>query len=210
MIIASFAAFFYMVLFLVSAVGTLVLLYLTLWQPDFTSLFVEHKIKLTIFIVLIVMLDLFSLYLIYDMRISYIEALHTVEVKKSREEFTLVEARQYGDLLLPKGTRIERYDPYDMGEGDREFRLTGLRYAEFPYPVKIASVWVSAIEIRGLLLLAQDQEISGVACKAGQMAWFHVPRIEYDIINEFGEENPDGANARLKTSEWTFWHCTDS
>jgi len=48
--------------------------------------------------------------------------------KKARQSFTLTESQQYGELLLPEGTRIERYDSFDNGEENRAFRLTGLRY----------------------------------------------------------------------------------
>ncbi len=62
------------------------------------------------------------------------------------------------------------------------FHLTGLKYAEFPYPIKIANVWASAINVSGnRLQLAYDQKISGIMCKGNHMAKFYAPMIEnYD------------------------------
>jgi len=65
------------------------------------------------------------------------------------------------------------------------------------------------IQHGGQLRLAHDQEISGVVCKANQIAEFHVPTIKYDTLKERGKEMPDGPKSRLKPSQWVFAECRD-
>jgi hypothetical protein len=163
-----------------------------------------------------VLFDLFSLYILYvnrqiDIEIARQTTEHALQraKKEARERFTLTEPRQYGELLLPKGTRIRRYDPFDKGEEKRMFYLTGLTYAEFPYPIKIANVWASAIDVStNRLQLTYDQKISGTMCKGNHVARFYAPMIErYDSARL--EKEPDGSEAQLKPSQWVFQECTN-
>ncbi len=194
---------FVAIIFLGTIIGSLILIYLGLFS-DFTELYKTHKIKLIIVVVVTTLLGSMSALMIYSTSGITKDIRLQAERKKSREQFTLTEAHQYGDLLLPKGTKIYRSDPFDNGEENRAFRLTGLRNAIFPEPLQIASVWASEIDLHGLLRLSKDQEILGEKFKAMQWIRFRVPHIDYDVLKEFGKEDPDGADARLKTSDWTF------
>lgn len=196
-------------IFLMSIIGSLILLYLTLWLADFSVLFAAHKVKLTVFIGAVVIIDLLSLFYAFHVYKTFIEVTSKARAKEALQAFSLKEAYQYGDVLLPEGTKIERYDPYDSdGDVDRAARLTGLILAEFPEPIKIASVWASAIETRGLLRLSRNQRISGIFCRTNQMVRFHVPSVEYNDIHD--PEIPEGEpDVRLMTEQWTFWECED-
>jgi hypothetical protein len=88
-------------------------------------------------------------------------------------------------------------------------------------------VWASALQIVPTRVeLAQDQRlgplhrydtatkswvpntvISGLACKAGQIAVFQVPPIAYDVQAEVGKPAPDGPDARFMPSQWLFRGC---
>lgn len=41
----------------------------------------------------------------------------------------------------------------------------------------------------------------------GGIAKYEVPLIDYDIVAEFGKEEPDGPDARFKPSQWKFLTC---
>ena len=212
--IGNINAFFIIALIIfLSVIGTAILfifLIYGLWHSNLASLFIAHKVKLIVFITIVTILDSFTLYMMYGFHNIKVDVTREAENRKARQQFTLTEDRQYGELLLPKGTQIERYDPYDNGEENRAFRLTGLRYAEFPYPVKIANLWATAMEVGVIskLKLARDQEISGIVCKANEIAEFDVPSIYYDPVKEFNKEEPDGAEARFKPGQWIFLKCS--
>lgn len=147
--------------------------------------------------------------------------------RHSRERFVLDRDFQYGELLVPKGTLVNRRDVFDNGEPQRALGLRGLDALLFPAPVQLAGVWATALEVSpGRLRLAHDQRIGPmhhydadagdwvpdparpyVDCKAGENAWFNAPLIDYDIQAEFLTGEPDGAAARFKPSQWRFTHC---
>ncbi|WP_370679089.1 hypothetical protein [Comamonas sp. GB3 AK4-5] len=160
---------------------------------------------------------------------------HQVELRahyrQSRQQFVLPQDFQYGELVIPQGSLVNRYDPFDNGEPQRPLGLRGLRTVRFPHPVQVAGVWATAMETGPTRLeLARDQSISPVfhfdskanngygawvkdpkrshlACKQGEYAWFEVPLIPYDIQEEFGKPGPDGPEARFRPSQWTVTRC---
>lgn len=147
--------------------------------------------------------------------------------RQSRAQFVLERDFQYGEFLVPKGSLVNRYDPFDNGDPQRALGLRGLDALQFKAPVLLAGLWVEALEIApGRMRLAIDQRISPVYrtdpdtgdwvidqarpfidCKAGENVWFNAPLIDYDIQAEFLVGEPDGATARFKPSQWQFKHC---
>ena len=147
----------------------------------------------------------------------------------ARENFILDRDFQYGELIVPAGSQINRYDPFDNGEKDMPLALRGLRAVRFPHPVRVAGVTADAMDVSGeaKLVLSEDQRIgplfaynkqgklsrdgqpASVACKRGQIARFDVPLIHYDIVAEFAKPEPDGPDARFKPSQWQFLGCED-
>ena len=148
-------------------------------------------------------------------------------VRASRERFVLPQDYQYGELLIPAGSLINRNDPFDKGEPGKPVALHGLEAVRFAQPVEIAGAWVSALQTTPLRLeLAQDQTLGPVyrfdsasqswvvhkivpalACRKGQMALYQVPPIAYDVKAEVGKPAPDGPEARFRPSEWLLRAC---
>ena len=148
-------------------------------------------------------------------------------VRASRERFVLPRDYQYGELLIPAGSLINRNDPFDKGEPDRPLALHGLEAVRFAQPVELAGVWASALQTVPMRVeLAQDQTIGPVyrydsasqgwalhtlvpamACRKGQVAVFQVPPIPYDVQAEVGRPAPDGPQARFAPSQWLFRNC---
>ncbi|GKT23216.1 hypothetical protein [Acidovorax sp. SUPP3334] len=147
--------------------------------------------------------------------------------RASRERFALPQDFQYGELLIPAGSLINRQDPFDKGEPVRPLALHGLEAVRFSQPVLVAGVWASALQITPLRVeLAQDQRIGplyrydsasqswvpnkvvpALACKKGQIAVFQAPHIPYDVQAEVGKPAPDGPQARFMPSQWMFRNC---
>ncbi len=147
--------------------------------------------------------------------------------KQRRRSFVLERDFQFGELHVPRGTLVNRYDPFDNGEPLRPVELRGLERLQFPQPVQVAGVWATQLETSATrVTLAHDQRIGPVyrfdddnggyardtstphlGCKAGDDAWFNVPLIEYDIVAEFGVPEPDGPQARFKPSQWQLLRC---
>ncbi|CAN7611082.1 hypothetical protein [Acidovorax sp. LjRoot117] len=148
-------------------------------------------------------------------------------VRASREKFVLPQDFQYGELLIPAGSLINRNDPFDKGAPGRPLALYGLEAVRFAEPVQVASVWASALQVVPMRVeLAQDQQIGplyrydnasqawvphklipAMACKKGQLALFQVPHIPYDVQAEVGKPAPDGPDARFIPSQWLFRGC---
>ena len=148
-------------------------------------------------------------------------------VRASRERFVLPQDYQYGELLIPAGSLINRNDPFDKGEPDRPLALHGLEAVRFAQPVEVAGVWASALQATPARVeLAQNQTVGPVysvnsrtqrwernrvkptmACKKGQIAVFMVPHIPHDVQAEVGKPPPDGPDARFLPSQWMFRHC---
>ena len=148
-------------------------------------------------------------------------------VRASRERFVLPRDFQYGELLIPAGSLINRQDPFDQGEPNRSLALHGLEAVRFAQPVEVAGVWASALQTTPARVeLAQHQTVGPVysvnsrtqrwernrvkptmACKKGQIAVFQVPHIPYDAPAEVGKPPPDGPNARFLPSQWMFLRC---
>ncbi len=149
--------------------------------------------------------------------------------KESRSHFVLSQDAQYGELLIPKGSLISRYDAFDNGEPQLPLSLRGLQAVRFPHPVQVAGMWVTAME-PPRMELAWDQHVGPVmrfdpneengygkwvhdtkhptiACSRGDIVLFEIPSIHYDIAKEFGKPEPDGANARFRPSEWGVQEC---
>lgn len=148
-------------------------------------------------------------------------------VRASRERFVLPRDFQYGELLIPAGSVINRRDPFDKGEARRPLALHGLEAVRFSQPVQVAGVWAQALQVLPMRVeLAQDQRIGplhrydttmqqwnvnpvvpALACKQGQIALFQVPHIAYDVQAEMDRPPPDGAEARFAPSQWLFRQC---
>ena len=148
-------------------------------------------------------------------------------VRASRERFVLPQDFQYGEVLIPAGSLINRRDPFDKGEPKRPVALHGLEAVRFAQPVEIAGVLASALQILPMRVeLAEDQRlgpvyrydnasqgwvrntvIKGVACKKGQIALFQVPHVPYDVQAEVGKPAPDGPDARFLPSQWLLRTC---
>ena len=174
--------------------------------------------------------DLWGLVMMYQIQRIEDRIAQKNHYRQSRQNFILPQDFQYGEQLFPKGSLINRYDPYDNGEPQRPLGLRGLRAARFPAPVQIAGAWVSAIDTHGELELASDQHLSPVFhfdpdtnkpygawvpdpthpyldCHAGDIAHYHAPTIDYDVEAEFISGPPDGAQARFRPSQWGFVEC---
>lgn len=148
-------------------------------------------------------------------------------VRASRERFVLPQDFQYGELLIPAGSLVNRSDPFDRGDPTRPLALHGMDAVRFPQPVEVAGVQVIALQVLPMRMeLADNQRIGPVYrydtasqswvpnkvvpyinCKKGQIATFQVPHIDYDVRAEVGKAPPDGPNARFAPSQWLFKTC---
>lgn len=176
--------------------------------------------------------DTWGLVLLYQVTLWEQQAVLQDHYRRSRQQFVLPQDFQYGELLIPKGSLINRYDAFDNGEPHRPLRMSRLDAVRFAHPVQIAGVWASAMS-GDLLELDRDQRIAPVfhfdgnarddygawvadpsrpylECRKGQQARFHVPLIDYDIVAEFGKPEPDGPDARFKPSQWAVTECFGS
>lgn len=184
-----------------------------------------------LFAVLAMAGNLWGLYLLH--RTQQWEAQHQLRThyQESRRHFLLPHDFQYGELLIPQGSLIDRYDAFDNGEPQRPLRLGRLDAVRFAHPVQVAGAWATAMD-GDTLELDRDQRIGPVfhfdgqandgygdwvrdpshatiACRKGQHARFHVPLIDYDIVAEFGKPEPDGPDARFRPSQWGVVECSD-
>ena len=171
--------------------------------------------------------DLWAGLVAYQMHSITLDIKEKSANRAARADFILDRDFQYGELVVPAGSQIHRYDPFDNGEKDMPLALRGLRAVRFPHPVRVAGVTTDAMDVSGeaKLVLSEDQRIgplfaynkhgeltrdgqpASVACKRGQIARFHVPLIPYDIEAEFAKPEPDGPDARFKPSQWQFLGC---
>ena len=155
-----------------------------------------------------------------------------VRNQQMRQSFVLEHDHLYGEFLFPKGTLVNRYDPSDSGESTYPLILSGFESAAFAEPTNIAGILATKIENRGLIELAEDQNVGPVyfyatkegesgwtldkttpfiACKKGMVALFEVPSGPgFDINEEFWWKDKDGAEAHFKPSEWQFRYCDHS
>lgn len=148
-------------------------------------------------------------------------------LRASRERFVLPQDFQYGELLVPAGSLINRSDPFDRGERTRPLALYGMDAVRFPQPTEVAGVLANALQTLPMRVeLAENKRMGPVYrydnasqswvpnkvvpyinCKKGQLATFQVPHIDYDVQAEVGKPPPDGANARFAPSQWLFKTC---
>lgn len=206
--IPASASLIFLLVALIAIFGPFVLLLIVMLNlKNIKVVFFRRKVFYSLLFGLVFLSDLLFMSMIYSFQKIDAEMGVAYDNKSAREKFTLEIDRPYGELVLPKGTYIDRYDPFDRGEEKRDFRLTGLQYAKFPYPIKIAGLWSSSYRSRGWLQLSKDQVILGEVCEKDRVALFSIPSIEYDIVKEFGEEEPDGVDARFKPSQWDFVKC---
>ena len=150
-----------------------------------------------------------------------------ITARASRERFVLPQDFQYGELLIPAGSLVNRQDPFYRGEPAAPLALHGLEAVRFAQPVEVAGVWASALQtVPARVELAQNQAVGPVysvssrtqqwernrvkptmACRKGQIAVFMVPHIPHDVQAEVGKPPPDGPDARFLPSQWMFRHC---
>lgn len=160
------------------------------------------------------------------------ESLYKERYKESRQSFILAHDSQYGELIIPEGSLVNRNDPFDSGKSDEPFSLRGLKAVRFSHPVKIAGIWATAVDVNQRELeLAEDQYIGPIGyykldpktqqqtkwfvdkdqaktfCPQGAIAKMEVPSIAYDAEKEFGKPEPDGMYARFRPSEWSVKDC---
>lgn len=196
-------------------------------QPAVKSLLLGRKfIILSVFVVLCDAWFGYMLYLEYQIRSEIEERDY---YRSLRKNFILTQDFQYGDLVLPAGSLVNRYDPHDTGKPERKLEMRGLNSVRFPQPILVAGVWANALEaFPGRIELAKDQNIgpvfdyvhgkgwikdtivSSVSCTKGQVAVFEVPLIDYDIQAEFVKGKPDGPAARFKPDQWQFLRCENT
>ncbi|CAI3123233.1 hypothetical protein MWMV18_MWMV18_00442 [Acinetobacter calcoaceticus] len=184
----------------------------------------------TLFITLLALIcDLWAGYLFYMTASVKYEIALKEHYKESRSHFVLSQDAQYGELLIPKGSLISRYDAFDNGEPQLPLSLRGLQAVRFPHPVQVAGMWVTAME-PPRMELAWDQHVGPVmrfdpneengygkwvydtkhptiACFRGDIVLLEIPLIDHDIAKEFGKPEPDGPNARFRPSEWGVQEC---
>ena len=190
----------------------------------------SHKARawLWAFGALTLALDLWTGILIYD-AIGISHEVHQQTLNRAaRQDFVLERDFQYGELWIPAGSQIQRYDPFDNGEKDLPLALRGLRAVHFPHPVQVAGVSAIAMEVSSTRLelatdqtigplftynakgeLTRDSQLAALACKQGQLARFDAPLIPYDVVAEFAKPEPYGPAARFKPSQWQFLGCAD-
>ena len=150
-----------------------------------------------------------------------------ITARASRERFVLPQDFQYGELLIPAGSLVNRKDPFYRGEPAAPLALHGLEAVRFAQPVEVAGVWASALQATPARVeLAQNQTVGPVysvnsrtqrwernrvkptmACRKGQIAVFMVPHIPHDVQAEVGKRPPEGPDARFLPSQWMFRHC---
>ena len=150
-----------------------------------------------------------------------------ITARASRERFVLPQDFQYGELLIPAGSLVNRQDPFYRGEPAAPLALHGLEAVRFAQPMEVAGVWASALQATPARVeLAQNQTVGPVysvnsrtqrwernrvkptmACRKGQIAVFMVPHIPHDVQAEVGQPPPDGPDARFLPSQWMFRHC---
>lgn len=177
---------------------------------------------------LTLVLDMWSSFLAYEF-VGISRAVDQAAANRAaRQDFLLPRNFQYGELLIPAGSQINRFDPFDNGEQDLPLALRGLRAVRFSQPVQIAGATAIAMEVYPpRLQLVEDQTVgpmfaynkrgelvrdgqpASVACRKGQIASFNAPLIAYDVVAEFAKPEPDGPAARFKPSQWQFLGCTD-
>lgn len=150
--------------------------------------------------------------------------------QKKRQNFVLEHDHLYGEFLFPKGTLINRYDPGDSGEETYPLILSGLQAAQFSGPIEFAGILTTRIEARGLVELAEDQEVGPMHyyssnygeyggwvvdrtiptlfCPKGAVALFEKPSDPNTNYDEpFWWREKDGVDAYFKPSEWQFREC---
>jgi hypothetical protein len=232
--IQPFSFFAIFLLFIVPLIGVVLTLGLLVKAIFFWRKKAQKRVRFfsqkTLFIMLLALIcDLWAGYLFYMTASVEYEIVLKEHYKESRRHFVLSQDAQYGELLIPKGSLISRYDAFDNGEPQLPLSLRGLQAVRFPHPVQVAGIWVTAIE-PPRMELAWDQHIGPVmrfdpkeengygkwvydtkhptiACSRGDIVLLEIPLIDYDIEKEFGKPEPDGANARFRLSEWGVQEC---
>lgn len=149
---------------------------------------------------------------------------------QSRERFVLPRDFQYGELLIPQGSLINRYG-HDDGEPQAPLGLRGLEAVRFPKAVQVGNVWAAAVQtMPARMELAADQRLGPlyhfdaqanngygdwvpttetpyVDCLRGDIASFHAPEPAFDVQAEITTGPPDGAQARFAPSTWRLTGC---
>lgn len=197
-------------------------------NPDTPALAPATRRKLRIFLLITAALNIWAGYVYYTGYTIYRSIMAQQANKEKRRDFTLQQDYRYGELIVPKGSLVNRYDPFDNGEDILPVSLRGLRTVRFPHPVSVAGTRARALDAaQGVIELAEDQTLGPVyimdgngdyirdaahiakECKEGQLASFNVPLIHYDIRKEFAKPSPDGVDARFKPSQWQLIGCED-
>lgn len=232
--VQTFSVFAIFLLFIAPLIGVVLTLGLLVKALFFWRNKAQKPVRFssqkTLFITLVALIcDLWAGYLFYMAASVEYEFALKQHYKERRSHFVLSQDAQYGELLIPKGSLISRYDAFDNGEPQVPFSLRGLEAVRFPHPIRVAGMWVTAME-PPRMELAWDQHVGPVmrfdpkeengygewvydtkrptiACSRGDIVLLEIPLIDYDIQKEFGKPEPDGANARFRPSEWGVQQC---
>ena len=197
-------------------------------NPDTPALTAAVRRRLRIFLAITAALNIWAGYVYYTGYTIYLSVMTQQANKEKRRHFVLQQDYQYGELNVPKGSVIDRYDAFDNGEDTLPVSLRGLRTVSFPHPVTVAGAKARALDATsGIVELAEAQTLGPLyimdekgdyirdtvhnakECKEGQLASFNIPLIDYDIRAEFAKPSPDGPDARFRPSQWQLTGCED-
>lgn len=150
--VQTFSVFAIFLLFIAPLIGVVLTLGLLVKALFFWRNKAQKPVRFfsqkTLFITLVALIcDLWAGYLFYMTESVKYEIALKQHYKERRSHFVLSQDAQYGELLIPKGSLISRYDAFDNGEPQVPFSLRGLEAVRFPHPVQVAGMWVTAMEL---------------------------------------------------------------
>lgn len=168
------------------------------------------------------------LYVIWDAQQSSEQAHY---YRQSRERFVLPRDFQYGSVLIPQGSLINRYGA-DAGDPATPLGLHGLDAVRFPTAQRVGHVWATAIQtMPPVMELASDQRLGPVyhwdaqaadgegawvpdpqrpylECKKGDLASFHAPSTSStDSPVDVSAPPLDGPQADFHPGNWHIKRC---
>lgn len=123
---------------------------------------------------------------------------------------TLQQDTPFGEVVLPKGSHVERELPEPLDIEGQAPNLRGLRHVRFAQPTSIHGVWVHAISTYPPLLeLAQPHQFAALNgqpaqdCKAGEIAQFKLSGDAMASLQNLHLQPPES----FEPSRWLFDTC---
>ena len=123
---------------------------------------------------------------------------------------TLKQDTPYGEIVLPKGSHVEREIPEPPDVEGQPPNLRGLRHVRFVQPVQVNGAWVQAISTYPPLLeLAQPHRFAAPNghpaqdCKAGEIAQFKLTGDALASLQNLHFQPPEP----FEPSQWLFDTC---